>query len=446
MSQRARRVIAAVAAVAATTALAGCGGGSASGGKELRILVSANPHYAAQYQAWLDKVKQQFKAKTGANITFEIFASASDEQTKIQTSVVSGTGPDIYQLGTTFIPVAYATKGFHVLSDADWRKVGGRERFLPESLAISGPDQQHQIGVPMVVRPFGMVYNTEMFRAAGIAEPPKTWDEFVADAQKVSQPSAGVYGISLCYADNYDPWKYIWMYTLQSGGRLISDDLTRAELDGPQVTAATNAYFDLLTKHHLVDPKAVSWKSPEAIGAFGAGKAAMLTMVTARAQPSLDQSAVKGKYAFAPMPLVPFGATQRPASGVSAGSILSGDDLAIASYSKNTDLALSFIEMVTSPEVQKEYSQTFGDLPANAVAAQDLASGNPQTEAMLRAEKSSVPTTFTGAWSDVQLGLTNVVKQSLPALANGNYDPAAVKQLLTQANQKAQAALDRHRN
>ena len=51
MYQRARRVIAAVAAVAATaamTALAGCGGGSASGGKELHILVANNPHYAAQ--------------------------------------------------------------------------------------------------------------------------------------------------------------------------------------------------------------------------------------------------------------------------------------------------------------------------------------------------------------------------------------------------------------
>lgn len=446
MHQRARCVIAAVAAVTATAALAGCGGGSAGGGKELHILVGAIPQYPAQQAAWLDKLKQQFKAKTGADITFDKYASSDDEQTKIQTSLVSGDGPDIYQLGTTFTPVAYATKGFHVMSDADWQKIGGRQKFLPESLAVSGPDQQHQIGIPMSLRPYGMVYNTDMFKAAGITEPPKTWDEFIADAQKAQKPDGGVYGTSVAYADNYAPWKYIWMNALQSGGRLLSDDLKKAELDSPQAVSATTSYFDLLTKDHLVDPKSVSWKDPQALAAFSQGKAATLGMVTPTTVPSLEKSPVKGKYAFAPMPLIPAGATQPPPNAVKAGSIVSGDDLAIASYSKNSDLALQYLNMVTSPDMQKEYSQTFGDLPANAQTAQDLATGNPQSQSFLAAEKSSVPTSFTGAWSDVQIGLQNTVKQTLPALANGGYDPAAVKGLLAQANQKAQASLDRHRN
>lgn len=446
MHQRARRLIAATAAFSAAMALAGCGGGSASGPKQLHILVGTNSQYPQQYSAWLEKLKQQFKAKTGADITFEQFTSANDEQTKIQTSVVSGDGPDIYQIGTTFTPVAYATKGFHVMSDADWQKIGGKQRFIPESLAISGPDPQHQIGIPASLRPYGMVYNTDMFKAAGIEAPPKTWDEFTADAQKLTKADQGVFGTSIGYADGYDPWKFIWMNTLQSGGRLITDDLKQAQLNSPQTVAATTAYFDLLTKDHAVDPKSVSWKATEALGAFGAGKSAMQAMVTPTVRPSLDKSSVAGKYAFAPMPLVPAGASERPANGLPAGSIVSGDDLAIASYSKSTDLALQYVEMVTSPELQKEYSQTFGEFPANQQAAQDLVAADPKAGAFLDAEKTSVPTSFTGAWSDVQLGLSNVVKQSLPALASGNYDPATVTKLLTDANQKAQASLDRHKN
>ncbi|MGH3373207.1 MAG: ABC transporter substrate-binding protein [Actinoallomurus sp.] len=446
MQQRVRCLIAATAVVASATSLAGCSAGSSNGGKELHILVGTNAQYPAQYRAWLDKLKQRFKAKTGANITFETFASATDEQTKIQTSVISGDGPDVYQTGTTFTPVAYATKAFHVLSDADWNKIGGRQRFIPQSLGISGPNAQHQIGVPMSVRPYGMVYNTELFKAAGIPGPPKTWDELVADGQKLTHPGQGVYGAAVAYADSYDPWKYIWANTLQSGGRLLSDDLKRAELNSPQTTAATNHYFDLLTKDHIVDPKAVSWKQPEALGAFGAGKAAMQPMIAPSTRPSLDGSSVKGKYAYAPMPLVPPGATSRPPNALAAGSIVSGDNLAVASYSKHTDLALAYINMVTSPDLQKEYSQTFGDLPSNASVAQQLANGDSQDKAFLEAEKTSVPTSFTGAWSEVQLGLSNVVKQSLPALSKGGYDPAAVTKLLTDANQKAQASLDRHKN
>ena len=445
MHRRRRSVAAALAALVALIGVAGCGGGTGDRGGELHVLIGSNPQFPEQQRAWMDRIKQKFKAKTGAEVTFETFASANDEQTKIQTSMISGDGPDIYQLGTTFTPVAHATKGFLDLSDADWQKIGGRARFVPESMGMSGPDLQHQIGIPFSTRPYGMVYNTAMLQAAGITSPPKTWDEFVADAQRLTNPSSGVYGASLGYADKYDPWKFIWMFTLQSGGRVISDDLKQAQLNSPQVNAAVGAYFDLLTKNHVLDPQSVGWKGSqgEALAAFANGKAAMLPMITPTAVPTLQNSAVKGQYAFAPMPVVPPGATDRPAGGLPAGSIVSGDNFAIASYTKNKDLALSYVDLVTSPEEQKFYSETFGDLPANAEAAQQRATAQPELAPLVEAEKTSVPTSFTGAWSDVQLGLNNVVTQSLQALASGRYDPAAVQRLLEQENQKVQGSLSK---
>ena len=444
-----RRSAFAVAAIATAVMLvSACGGGSDSesgkGGK-LHVLIGANPQFAKELAAWMKDFKAQFKTKTGADVVFETYADAAEETTKIQKSLVSGTGPDVYSLGTTFTPVAYSTRGFVKLSDEDWKKVGGRERFIPESLAMSGPDEKNQIGVPAAIRPFGLAYNKKLFTAAGIKKPPTTWDQLVEDAKKLTRPSAGVYGLALDYADGFDPWKYIWSLTEQSGGSFVSDDLTKAQLDSPQVLRATTGYFDLLTKHKLADPKSVGWEASNAVAAFGGGKAAILPMVTPTLIQSLDTSSVKDEYAFAPMPQVPFGMTERPAGGVAAGSIVSGDNVAVASYSKHKDLALAYIELVTSKDQQIKQQKLLGNLPSNKEAAAELADSDPRIAAFLEAEKISVPTAFVGAWADVQNGLTNVVTQSLPVLAKGTSDPTAVQALLNEANASVQSALDREK-
>lgn len=444
------RTVIAVAAIA-TTALGvtSCGpkgsdsaGGSGKGGS-LTVLIGANAERAAEQELWKKRLQQQFKTKTGAELKFDTFASASDEQTKIQTSVVSGTGPDVYQLGTTFTPVAYGTGAFIELTDDDWAKVGGKDRFFPPQLAMSGPDPSRQIGVPFTMRPFAMVYNTELFAKAGLTAPPKTWDEYVAYAKKLNRPADKVYGTAVDYADGFNPWKYIWTNTLQSGGRLVSDDLKTAHLNSPEVVSSFDAYFGLLTEHRVTDPKSVSWKGPDALAAFASGRAGMLAMVTPGSEPTLKKSVVKGKYVYAPMPTVPFGATQRPEGGQPVGTIVSGDNVAIAKYTKDKDLALSYIDLITGEENQQYYYEHFGDLPTNQKSLTTLTAKDKQAAAFVEAGRDAKPTSFTGAWAQVQLGLTNVVVQSQSELASGRYDAAKVRSLLDAEQQKLQSALDR---
>ena len=92
-----------VAVMATTVALSACSGGSSTGtasgsgsGGNLDVFLSAQPNYPAQFKQWSADVEQKFKAATGGNLTIETFNSASDETTKIQASIVSGTGPDVY--------------------------------------------------------------------------------------------------------------------------------------------------------------------------------------------------------------------------------------------------------------------------------------------------------------------------------------------------------------
>ncbi|MEV6930566.1 extracellular solute-binding protein [Dactylosporangium sp. NPDC051485] len=436
--------IIAVAAVVAL-ALAGCGKSNDSGGgnpldgkgKTLNVLMGANTIYPQQQKQWFTDISNAFKAQTGAEVKFETFASANEELTKIQTSVVSGQGPDIYALGTTFTPTAYATGAFVELQDADWQKVGGKDNFLPATFGISGPDAQHQVGIPFASRPFVMAYNTDLLKAAGIDKPATTWDGLREQAKKLTGGST--YGMAIAYADGYDPWKFIWAMSVQAGNPLVAGK--KASLDDPATLKAYQTYLGWLAQDKVVDPASVGWKNAQAIAEFGAGKAAFLPMVSASSKVTLDKSQVAGKYAYAVMPTVPPGQTGLPSGGVGATSILSGDNLVVAKYSKNKDLALAFVKLITSAEQQKSYYKTFGDLPTNAAAAKDL-QADPALAAIVDSAGKSAGTPFNGGWSKVQLALLNVVVQSIPDLKAGKVDEGHLKSLVAAAQKDAQSAVN----
>jgi multiple sugar transport system substrate-binding protein len=442
-----RALTALAGAVVLFTGLTACGGdkaGNTSGdsanfaGKSLTFLVGANTIYPDQQRKWFTDVSDRLKKETGATVTFETFASANDELTKIQTSVLSGQGPDVYALGTTFTPTAYGTKAFVELTADDWNKVGGRDKFLPATLGISGPDKSHEIGIPFASRPFVMAYNKDLLAAAGIDKPATTWDGLRDQAKQLT--GNGVYGLALGYADSFDPWKFIWAMDIQAGNPIVKGK--SVQLGDANTLKAYQTYLGWLATDKVVDPAAVGWKNAQAIAAFGAGKAAFLPMVSASSKVTLDKSAVAGKYAYALMPTVPPGLTARPSGGTAAASILSGDNVVVAKYSKNKDLALRLIKMLTDADSQTTYNQTFGDLPTNAEAAKKLQS-DPALAAIVDSASKSVGTPFTGAWSQIQLALVNVVVQSIPSISTGKVDQTALKGLVAKAQSDAQGALDK---
>ena len=94
--------VAALVAASVLMATACGGGGTQSSNGGLDILVGPQPSYLARFAAWSKLVKAKFKAETGKTLTIETFTDTSQEAIKIQSSVVSGNGPDVYILGTTF--------------------------------------------------------------------------------------------------------------------------------------------------------------------------------------------------------------------------------------------------------------------------------------------------------------------------------------------------------
>ncbi len=442
-----RSALAAAGASILAVALAACssGGGTSSGtdtnsgaGKTLSVFINTNAQYPNEQKAWFDSTAAKFKAQTGATIAWETFASANDELTKIQTSVVSGQGPDVYSLGTTFTPTAYGTGAFVKLGDKEWSALGGKDKFVPATLGISGPDASNQVGIPFASRPFVMAYNKDLLKAAGIDKPATTWDELTAQAKKLT--TGGTHGLAIAYKDGFDPWKFAWGMSIQAGNPLI--DGKTAKLDDPTTKKAYDTYFGWLTKDKVVDPASIGWANAQALAAFSQGKAAYFPMTTYTSAPTLDKSDVKDKYAYALMPTVPPGATSLPSGGKEAASILSGDNVVVADYSQNKDLAFSFVKLITDQPAQDEYFKIFGQLPVNAQSAAALKS-DPKLSIFADASSKSVATPFTGAWGDTQLALTNVVVQSIPDLSKGSVSDSDLTARLATAQKAAQSAVDR---
>src|SRR5215212_6490238 len=99
-----RSLVALAGMILLGSTIAACGSdgtdGESNAGKTLNVLVQANSIYPTQQKQWFTDVSAKFKQETGASVAFETFASPNDELTKIQTSVLSGQGPDVYSLGT----------------------------------------------------------------------------------------------------------------------------------------------------------------------------------------------------------------------------------------------------------------------------------------------------------------------------------------------------------
>jgi len=413
---------------------------SATCSQPLHVLLGLTASVTMQ-KPWMQGIAADFHKATGCTVVFDTYASSNEEQTKLQTAIASGSGPDVFSLGTSFVPTAQATKGFVTLSDDNWKAVGGKERFFKQQLTMSGISPTQQIGVPWVMRPFVMVYNKDLFKKAGIISPPTTWTEFVQDAQAMTDASTGVYGTAIEPADSYDVWKVWWMFAGQMGGQFLSPDFRTAQLNSPEAASAAKFWFDWVTTYKIADPASMTWKSADMVRAFGSGKVGMLIMVTPGSRRPFNNAAVKGKYAYAPMPTIPYGMSQRPALGMPTSTIVSGDMLAVANYSNMKDEAYKFINLLTDTPHQLAWNKIFSDLPANVEAANKLAKNDPQTVAFIQAEQGATPTPFAGSWGSIELELAGVSSKLASDIATNHYDAAHIQVYLDQANQQIQSQL-----
>jgi multiple sugar transport system substrate-binding protein len=101
-------------------------------------------------------------------------------------------------------------------------------------------------GIPNEIDVYALNYNKKLFAAAGIADAPKTWDEFLADAQKLTDRAKGQQGFGMINSWAAGVLHPFASLLASNGGDLVVDG--KPTLDSKQATETFDLYETLIKK------------------------------------------------------------------------------------------------------------------------------------------------------------------------------------------------------
>lgn len=299
---------------------------------------------------------------------------------KFATMIAAGDIPDIAEMPDNWVAL-YANAGHLENLEpyiAGWDKAGDfNDRALELARKVNGT---------AYVLPYGLFvkalfYNKKLLNEAGIAEPPKTIDEFMTAAEKVSA-LPGKYGYCLRGGSgSFNAWAM--MGAAANGDNAFFDETGKSTLDSPGWIAGFQKQIDLYQKGWA--PKdSVNWGYKETVAGFYTGTCAMLDQDADVLGPASEHMAAD-EYGVVPMP--------KGANGKSY-PVLTYGSWGIMAKSAHKDLAWKFLTLLDSPEVDPEWTKAVGALPVFKSAESDPAYSDPKYRAWFDtlADKDAIPT------------------------------------------------------
>lgn len=210
-----------------------------------------------------------------------------------------------------------------------------------------------------------LYYRTDLLKAAGISDPPKTWAELVDACKKVQATPQGK-GVG-CYAGQFEKYEGLTVNASEvigGAGGQVTDDSGKPDVDTPEAAEGLDFLVNGF-KEGYIPKEAITYKEEEGRMSFQEGK--LLFHRQWPYQYNLangdEGTKVKGKFAVAPLPGL---------DGPGASS-LGGHNLGISTYSANKKTALDFIKFYTSEENQKANLELASQAPTYTALYDDEA-------------------------------------------------------------------------
>ncbi len=283
--------------------------------------------------------------------------SWSEYWTKLEASAISNQMPDIFWMHTNEI-LKYADYGkLAELTDLYDDEDPGyfAEHFSETSLGnIQGSNGKYY-GVPKDKDTVCLVYNKEMFDAAGVTYPDEnwTWDDLTDASQKIYD-ATGKYGY-MAYGD--DQLGY-WNFVYQNGGCILTEDKTQGGFDQPATIEAMKFYIGLQDYDWCPDQNYFAETSPGT--AFFSEQGAMFLegnwnlLSEMKNYPNLQ-----GKWDVAVLPKCP-----NPQSGDGRATISNGLCYATGAEGKNLEVVKDVLKFFGSEEGQRIQGESGAAIPA----------------------------------------------------------------------------------
>lgn len=345
-----------VAALAAITASSGCSGSSSSGGdsKTLTYWASNQGTSIDADKEALTPLLETFTEDTGITVNLEVIGW-NDLQTRIQTAVTSGDAPDVVNIGNTWAVSLQATGAFLELDDEAMTAVGGADKFVATALETCGAAETVPTSLPLYGLAYGLYYNRRMFSDAGL-EPPRTWEEMVEAAKRLTSAANGVYGLSLAAGSYTENAHYAFINAAQNGSDLF-DDQGSPTFTGQGVVDGILRYLDLMQTDKVVNTSNAQYDNgTDSVADFANGKAAMI----------INQNNADTTIAANGMTSDAFGVVPYPAPKAAAADVAShvaGINISVFAGTKNRDGALQLVKFLTEPAQQATLGSAFTTLP-----------------------------------------------------------------------------------
>jgi multiple sugar transport system substrate-binding protein len=232
-----------------------------------------------------------------------------------------------------------------------------------------------------------------MFKAAGIANPPATMDEFTADCAKIKALGPNKY----CYADGgtyawaVNPW--IWSF----GGDVTDAGITKATgyLNSPATAAAFQFLKDGVDKGYI-NP-AIKGGGIDTNGAMAKDELAMI-LDGPWFPPAFEKQFPNKQYGLAPMPAGKGGSV----------SVVGGEDIVMFQQSQHKEAAAEFIRFMLSMDTQLKMG-SIGQMPVLKASTEgdNLKQLPAYFSAFLDQLKTAKARSPHPAWSKMEEILTN---------------------------------------
>ncbi len=299
--------------------------GFAASGKIVVGMEAGSPfdtYYRARAQAFTDA--------TGITPEFQAIPHDNIRQQFVQDALSGGGSFDVYIADQVWLPEFYQ-KGFikdlsGSISDADKADFS---KTSMETVSYQGA----LVALPILVHNCAMYYRTDLLEQAGIAAPPKTWDEYRTFAKKMTDPANGIFGTMVCAKQGIEASGRLHAFYQQAGGDLL--DASGAPTINSDAGRAALEFMTALVADGSA-PEGIL-ELPDMQGKWLEGKLALAPVWPYLY--SLSKEPLAGKFAIATTP----GLTN-------PGSTVFSWGFAAASGSKNPDAAIEFIKWATNTD------------------------------------------------------------------------------------------------
>ena len=208
-------------------------------------------------------------------------------------------------------------------------------------------------GMPWLMDVKYFMYNKDMLQKAGITDPPKTWDELVAQAQIIKEKGIAEYPMVWSWNQKEGVVCDFTVLLFGMGGKFLDESGKPVFNDDKGVGALT--WMKKTLDDGLTNPASVSSDENAVRDNFIAGQSAFAVNWLFQFSDSNDESKSKiaGQAAFAPMPMFKAGAD----AGVKGSSVDGSSAFAIMATTPYPDQTWKFLTYLASNEVQTKYSK-----------------------------------------------------------------------------------------